>query len=285
MLYGKPFFSKKELKQIIKTIKTHKNAPLFIAIDQEGGTVQRIKFNAIYPQAMEIGNTKDPYQSFLNGKHIGKELYSYGINLNFAPVLDLYQATNPVINNRSFSKNALTVADMGLAFATGMQSEGVKAVYKHFPGHGRTLTDSHFKTATTIVDTYTLETTDLRPFITAIKNNASFMMTSHVLYPALDRINIATFSKKIINNLLRNQLNFKGIIITDDLTMKAAVKNTKRNVYIDSFDAGVDMMLTIAPLNKIENEFKRLKTYVIENQKTDLVNERYNRIQKVKKDL
>ena len=100
MLYGKPFFSKKELKQIIKTIKTHKNAPLFIAIDQEGGTVQRIKFNAIYPQAMEIGNTKDPYQSFLNGKHIGKELYSYGINLNFAPVLDLYQATNPVINNR-----------------------------------------------------------------------------------------------------------------------------------------------------------------------------------------
>lgn len=283
MLYGKPFFTKKELKKIIKMITKHKNAPLFIAVDQEGGKVQRIKFNTIYPKAQEIGKTTDPYQSFLNGKYIGRELSHYGINLNFAPVLDLYQDNNPVINNRSFSKKALTVADMGIAFATGMRSEGIQSVFKHFPGHGRTLTDSHFKTSTTLVDTYTLETTDLHPFIKAIQNNASFIMTSHVLYPAFDRINITTFSKKIINNLLRSQLKYRGIIITDDLTMKAAVNNTKKNVYIDSFDAGVDMLLTIAPLNTIEQEFKQLKTYIIENQKIDLVKERYNRIKTIKK--
>ena len=198
MLYGTPFFSEKELlKTILNLLKTHKNAPLFIAIDQEGGRVQRIKFNSIYPKSIKIGNSKDPYQSFLNGKQIGKELNSYGINLNFAPVLDLYQHDNPVINDRSFSKKAYIVSEMGISFAEGMKSEGVTAVYKHFPGHGRTLTDSHFKTATTIVEKYTLDTTDLRPFITAIENNASFIMTSHVLYPAIDRINVTTFSKKL----------------------------------------------------------------------------------------
>ena len=198
--------------------------PLFVAVDQEGGRVQRLgPPNYVKrPSAREIGATHDPSQARAAASAIGGELKSLGFNWDFAPVLDVNNnPNNPVIGDRSYGDNPELVAEMGTAAMRGFQEDaGILACGKHFPGHGDTETDSHHALPRIAHSRARLDAVELVPFHAAIQAGLGAVMTSHILFPALDSVLPATLSPAILTGLLRDELGFDGLIITDDLEMK-----------------------------------------------------------------
>ncbi len=215
--------------------------PLFIAVDQEGGTVARLQ----KPFTIFKGN---PYiESVEDAKHFAlitaDELHQAGINMNFAPVLDIIpDSMDSIMKERAFKGDAKRVSSLGMEVILGLQKKGIMAVAKHFPGIGRTVKDSHFHLPVLDSDLKTLEQSDMLPFKDAIDNNVSGIMLSHISYPKLDNKWQASLSPFIANDLLRNQMGYKGLVMTDDLDMKAIEHDMKTSIR-QILKSGIDIAL------------------------------------------
>lgn len=195
--------------------------PPLIGVDQEGGWVFRLGPPVLQVPAMRVlGKTNDVTFARRVGKALGSELAALGFTMNFAPVLDVdSNPANPIIGNRSFGRDAATVARLGIAFAQGLETGGVLSCGKHFPGHGDTSKDSHLERPIVAHDLARLNDVELAPFRAAAVAGMAAFMTAHVVYPALDGDTPATLSRAICTDLLRKQLGFKGILVSDDLEM------------------------------------------------------------------
>ncbi len=196
--------------------------PLLIGIDGEWGLSMRLDSTPTYPRQMVLGASANPDLVYEMGLSIGAQCKRMGIHFNFAPDIDVNNnANNPVINDRSFGENKYTVAKLGAAYAKGLQDMHIIASAKHFPGHGDTETDSHYALPVIKADRKRLDSLELFPFKKLIEEDVASIMVAHLNIPALDTSNIpSSLSKPIITDLLRNQMGFEGIIITDALNMK-----------------------------------------------------------------
>jgi beta-N-acetylhexosaminidase len=244
--------------------------PLIISVDQEGGRVVRLPHATSFAGNMAIGATyldNGVKYASETSNVIGKELSLLGINNNYAPVVDVNtNADNPVINTRSFGENSQRVAELGAAAVNGFQAQNVMATLKHFPGHGDTHMDSHLSLPLVAHDLATIEKNDIAPFQWAIKHSdPAMIMTAHIQYPALDSSKIenvigekiirpATMSRKILTDLLRNKMEFDGIIATDALDM-AGIAHYFNNVtaVVETFVAGADLAVMPFKIRKSED--------------------------------
>jgi len=220
--------------------------PLFVSTDQEGGIVQRlVSPGTVFPGNMALGATRSTDYAAKTAAILGTELKSIGVNMNFAPVADVnVNPANPVIGVRSFSEDPGLVSDMTVAQVGAYQNENMIATAKHFPGHGDTATDSHYGLPIITHDLETLHKIDLKPFKAAIDSGIDAIMTAHIVVPALDDSGLpATLSKPILTGLLREELGFKGLIITDSLGMSGANVVPPERVAVEAFKAGADILL------------------------------------------
>lgn len=232
---------------------------LLIAIDQEGGRVQRLR--APFPELppmRRFGARGDAELARRAGALIGRGLRAVGVHQSYAPVLDVdSNPANPVIGDRSFGRSPGEVARFGLAFAAGLQGAGVAAAGKHFPGHGDTERDSHFDRPWVRAERATLEARELVPFAAAAKTDLAAIMTAHVVYPALDGDAPATFSRPVLQELLREQLGFRGVIVSDDLEM-GAVERSIPEAAVAAVAAGCDQVLICSQPAAAEAAFEAL---------------------------
>ncbi len=222
--------------------------PALIAIDQEGGVVQRVKAPATqWPPMHQFERFAPPADEELAhavGKAIAAELRALDFDVDFAPVLDVHtNAANPIIGDRAFGTEPAAVARRALAFVRGMTEAGVVACGKHFPGHGDTHTDSHLELPWVRQPKERLEAIELAPFAAAAHAQVPMMMTAHVMYPALDPDVPATLSKPIIDGVLRQRFGYRGIIVSDDLDMAAVAVRGADNVAPAAIKAGCDLVL------------------------------------------
>jgi len=220
--------------------------PLLMAIDQEGGRVSRLPSDfTIFPPAATVAKSGSTELAYQAAAVTAKELRSVGINMNMAPVLDIHtNPANPIIGNRAFGTEPDQACRMGAATIAGLHDHGVLACGKHFPGHGDTHTDSHVELPTVHATRARLEEIELQPFRYAIDHGLQAMMTAHVHYPALDPTYPATLSSTILSELLRQELGFSGVIVSDDLEMRAILDHaTVGDAAIRSLQAGADMLL------------------------------------------
>nr|WP_085524798.1 glycoside hydrolase family 3 protein [Tuberibacillus sp. Marseille-P3662] len=220
--------------------------PMFISTDQEGGIVQRVTSPAtVFPGNMALGATRSTQNATKSAAIMGTELQSLGINMNFAPVADVnVNPANPVIGVRSFGEDPALVSDMTVAQVNAYQNKDVIATAKHFPGHGDTAVDSHYGLPIINHDLETLHQVDLQPFKAAIDAGIDAIMTAHIVVPALDDSGLpATLSKPILTGVLREELGYNGLIITDSLGMSGANVVEPEQVPVKAFKAGADILL------------------------------------------
>jgi beta-N-acetylhexosaminidase len=199
--------------------------PPLIAIDQEGGTVSRIKMSPPQPSALAIGRANSPEISEKVGYYTGRVLRAFGMNMNLAPVLDIADPNRPsFLGTRSFSSSAAAVSEMSLQYALGLERAGIISTLKHFPGHGNESIDPHFNVPVIQDDLKTLTETRLKPFKHLIeKHSPPALMVAHMALPNVDPLaTAATYSQVLIKNLLRKKWNYDGLVITDDIDMQAA---------------------------------------------------------------
>jgi beta-N-acetylhexosaminidase len=235
--------------------------PPFIAIDQEGGRVQRLPepFTR-FPAAARIGEAGNADLAYRLGRAAAEELRLAGINLNFAPVLDVdSNATNPIIGDRAFGTNAAAVSEFGSAWMLGLRDRGIIPCGKHFPGHGGADRDSHLELPTVMKSLAELVATELLPFARACRNRIDSLMTAHVLYPALDPRLPATLSEPIVTGLLRHQYSYDGVVFSDDMEMKAISDNygVEESAAL-AVRAGVDVLLLCHEAAKATQAFEFL---------------------------
>ena len=220
--------------------------PLFISVDEEGGRVSRLPSSMKkLPAAEFFGRTGDETLAYETGTYLADLLHAFGYNMNYAPVLDVHSnPKNPVIGDRSFSSDPDEVADLGMAVMKGMTDNGIISVVKHFPGHGDTHVDSHLSLPVIEKTIEELRETELIPFKRAIEENADVIMVAHIMFPELDHVFPSSLSTKIITDLLREEMHFEGVVITDDMTMGAIVNDyTVPEAAVQSFIAGSDLLL------------------------------------------
>ncbi|WP_338706498.1 beta-N-acetylhexosaminidase [Paenibacillus amylolyticus] len=222
--------------------------PLMISVDQEGGMVARIDQEVMtqVPGNMALGATGNAEYTLECAQILGRELKNIGIDMNLAPVVDVNNnPLNPVIGVRSYGEHAESVAAHGVAAITGYQSQGIAATAKHFPGHGDTAVDSHLGMVTVPHDRNRLEQMELLPFRKAIEAGVDAIMTAHVMFPSIEPEPIpATLSHKVLTGLLREEMGFEGIIITDCLEMHAISKPYGvAEAAVRAVEAGADLIL------------------------------------------
>ncbi len=237
--------------ELIKNIKDSAKIPMFLSIDQEGGKVDRLKtikgisFSNM-PTMSEIGKTNDEEIAYGTGAQIAHNLKMLDLNMNFAPVLDIYSnPKNTVIGTRSFGDNAEIVSKMGLALSKGLKDNNIIPVYKHFPGHGNTETDSHIDLPIVSKTKEELLKEEIIPFQKAIANDADVIMIGHLAVPSItNRYIPASLSKKIITSFLKEEIGYQNLVITDALNMKALTNNySEKEIIEKSINAGVDILL------------------------------------------
>jgi beta-N-acetylhexosaminidase len=235
---------------------TARQIPLFIGIDQEGGWVIRLKEGAtVLPGNMALGATNSTELAERAGEITAVELAAVGVNLNFAPVMDVNNnPDNPVIGRRSFGESPELVSRLGISYIRGLQRNGVLATVKHFPGHGDTTVDSHFELPTVNHDLERIHALELQPFRAAIDADVAAIMTAHIIYPAFDANRPATLSPTILTDLLRKELGFDGLLITDDMEMKAIDDRYQSGeAAVMAVEAGADIVMVLwTPAKQIE---------------------------------
>lgn len=261
--------------------------PIFISVDHEGGKVTRmVKPFTKFPGNDHIGDLGSAKIAFDFGMVLGKELKAVGININYAPVVDVNSNPNsPIIKNRAFSSDPEVCGKMGSAVCRGIQKMGVMAVAKHFPGHGDTKEDSHFALARVDKTVEELEKLELIPFRRVIRSRVEAIMTAHILNPKLDPKYPATMSEATINGLLRTELRFSKLVISDDLEMKAITDHYGADeAAIMSIKAGCDLMIyrgdSGLPVQQIEALIKAVENKEITD---ECLNKALARIQSAKK--
>jgi len=236
-------------------------ASLVISIDQEGGRVQRLKSPlTLWPDMASVGAAGDVQRTRAVGQGLGGELAALGIGWNFAPVLDVHtNPKNPVIGNRSFGTRPDDATDHALAFWRGLRDVGVLGCGKHFPGHGDTHADSHLELPTVGHSEARLHTVELAPFAAAARAGIEAIMTAHVLYPAWDAKLPATLSRRIAHDVLRGELGFTGLLVSDDLGMRAVADlYPVEQLAVESLLAGVDHFLVREPEDRQVRAFEAL---------------------------
>lgn len=245
ILFDRNMKSPEQVKQLTSDLQAQSNekVPLFIGIDEEGGDVVRMAEKLTPPPSQkEIGATGDIEQAKTWAIKTAKSLKEMGINVNFAPVADV--GSN---DKRSYSTDTNTVIDFVRAATKGYQQENIIYSLKHFPGIGKGRVDSHIDSSSIDVVKEVLMTEDIIPFKTIIDENGPndyFILVSHLKYPALDEEYPASLSSKIMTDLLRNELGYKGIIITDDMEMGAVANhNDFRSIGVNAVKAGADIVL------------------------------------------
>ena len=238
-------------KKYIEDLKLNSKIPLIISIDQEGGKVQRLqnledKKATYIPDMFDLGKTNDINLAYEVGKVLAEDMRTLGINVTYAPVCDVYSnPNNKVIGERSFGTDPNLVANMCVSLGKGLEDNGIIATYKHFPGHGDTTTDSHTSLPIINKSYEELLNNELIPFKKAIENDAKIIMIGHIAFPDLTNDNTpASLSKKIITDLLKNDLGYDGLVITDALNMGALINNySDEDIYVKAVEAGVDILL------------------------------------------
>jgi beta-N-acetylhexosaminidase len=252
-----------ELQQLAR--ETPHQIPLLIGTDQEGGGIIRMKKGAtVLPGNMALGATGSTELAERAGKITATELAAVGMNLNFAPVMDVNSNPhNPVIGRRSFGESPELVSRLGAAYIQGLQRHGVLATAKHFPGHGDTTVDSHTDLPTVNHKLERIHAVELKPFRAAIDAGVAAIMTAHIRYTTLDASCPATLSPKVLTQLLRDELKFDGIIITDDMAMKAIdARYPAGEAAVLAVEAGADMILTPGLLAKQRQVYNALLSAV-----------------------
>ena len=287
VLFGENIDTKEQTKQLIEEIRNSSEIPIFIGIDEEGGSVSRLHFSgkldvADIPSAEEIGNTNDTTVAYQAGKTIAQELKELGFDVDFAPVADIREnAENTVIGNRAFSNDPQKAADMAVAFSQGLQQEGISAAAKHFPGHGNTIEDSHEGMAVSKDTLEEMEQKQWIPFQKVIENDIDFIMAGHINTPNATTDGLpASLSYQMLTEQLRNHLGFEGIIITDALDMAAVTKY--ENAPLMAIQAGADMALMPVDIEKAHTDIlTALKQGTLSE---DTLNEKVKRILSLKYD-
>lgn len=256
-LFGYNVDSPMQIYELTKSLYAAAEAggqlPPLIGIDQEGGQLIAITGGATeLPGNMALGATRSPELAEKAGEVLGRELLALGINVNFAPSLDVNtNPHNPVIGIRSFGEDPELVGALGSALIRGMQKEGVIATAKHFPGHGDTESDSHHEAPSV---NHSLERTtsiELRPFRMAIEAGSEAIMTAHVFYQALDTEYPATLSHAVLTKLLREKMDYTGLTMTDAMDMYAVAQYGHLESVRATLEAGVDLVM----LGHIPNQF------------------------------
>jgi beta-N-acetylhexosaminidase len=250
ILFSRNFHSLDQLHKLVKAIQAIKSPRLLIAVDQEGGRVQRFRDGfTILPAMRHFGNIYDTDQalSLELAKECGwlmaSEIRSTGIDISFAPVLDIDKGISTVIGDRAFHRDPFAVGKIAQAFISGMEEAGMQATGKHFPGHGSIAADSHVAMPVDERSFVDIEMDDLRPFQFMIEAGLNAIMMAHVIYPQVDKLP-AGFSSYWMKTILRQKMHFQGAIFSDDLSMEgAAVAGDYPQRARLSLEAGCDMIL------------------------------------------
>ncbi|MFH0727476.1 MAG: glycoside hydrolase family 3 N-terminal domain-containing protein [Pseudomonadota bacterium] len=262
ILFKRNIGTPEALRLLCRCVQDHAGAcgqpPLFIAIDQEGGSVARLT----KPFTEFDGNScmKSPADALRFADITADELKRVGINMNFAPVLDVApREIESIMASRSFGPDPEWVALMGETVIRRLQEKGIMAVAKHFPGIGRTILDSHLDLPVLEVSLPDLETFDLLPFRRAIETDVAGVMLSHIHYPLIDPHWPASLSPVIAGELLREQLNYNGVVMTDDLDMGAIVKHFGfESAIAQVMAADIDLFLICHRSDRIEKGFETI---------------------------
>lgn len=267
----------------VKGMQNDSDIPMIKSTDEEGGSVQRIKgirdiSVTDIPYMYYLGQTKDKNLAYKVGEIIANELRTIGVNLTYAPVMDIYSnPNNTVIGKRSFGSDPNTVYDMATSLKNGIEDNLVNTCIKHFPGHGDTETDSHFEIPIINKTLDELENSDLLPFIKSI-NDTNMIMVGHIALPKITNSSIpASLSKEIVTDLLKNKYNYKGLVITDALNMGSLTNNySDKEIYTMAINAGVDLLLMP---NGSKNAIKYIKE-AIDDEEIDIntINESVRKI-------
>lgn len=278
LLFGENFADAEQTLRLVSDLQmTNRQGggvPLLMFVDQEGGSVNRVSYGTLGVGNMALGATGDPENARAMAAVHGEELALLGIQADFAPVMDVNNnPANPVIGVRSFSDDPQTAAAFGSAFVDGLHAQGIMAALKHFPGHGNTNTDSH--TGFPLINsTYEeLRACELIPFQAAIDAGADMVMTAHIQYPRIEKTTYtsvstgeqvylpATMSRTILTDILRGDMGFDGVVVTDALDMAAISQNFGLEDTIRlTVNAGVDML--IVPFVYDSDQLRQLDTYV-----------------------
>ena len=278
ILFTRNFHSQPQIEELCSEIKNIKNN-IIIAVDQEGGRVQR--FNGEYtklPSMQVLGDYCISNNDYSFAADVGwlmsLELIASGVDISFAPVLDVDRNTSSIIGNRSFSNKPQNVVDIASHFIQGMSEAGMQATGKHFPGHGGIKEDSHIAEPIDIRSHNELMDSDLKPFI-ELKDKLSAVMTAHITYPDIDNVCVS-FSEIWLKNILQNNIGFNGVIFSDDLTMKGAGNTSMDEKAIKALNAGCDMVLVC-------NDSKGVNSVINCFEKEDIdLNSRIGMMQKTK---
>ncbi|WP_409478502.1 beta-N-acetylhexosaminidase [Pseudobdellovibrio sp. HCB154] len=251
VLFARNLSTPEQIRDLCAEIQSlrHKmasKAPLFIGIDMEGGRVHRLKepFTK-WPPLKTVGDLDAPTVAFHFAHRMGLEMMAVGINLDFAPCVDVF--TNPqntVIGDRAVSSDPHQVEKMASALVRGYIKSGILSCAKHFPGHGHTIIDSHEELPVEEADLKRLHEVELVPFKKALRSRVDMVMTAHILFKSVDKDWPATLSEFFLKKMLRDELKYKGLIITDDLDMKAMAKHyDKAFIPVRALQAGAELLL------------------------------------------
>lgn len=250
ILFARNIVDPAQVKALVNDFRGVVGNPLApVLIDQEGGRVARLKppHWPVFPRGAIFGElyARDPAigeeAAYLNYRWIGAELAALGIDVDCAPVADLpVEGAHDVIGDRAYGRDAKTVSAIAEAIMRGLADAGVLPIIKHIPGHGRSRTDSHLDLPVVDTDRATLERSDFQPFMAL--RHAPWAMTAHIVYSAYDNILPATMSANVIRDVIRGRIGFSGVLISDDLTMKA-LKGTPAETGLASLRAGCDLVL------------------------------------------
>lgn len=240
-----------QTKELISGLQDASRIPLFVSVDEEGGSVARVSSNekmgvTHYPAAREIGETYNEDQLEEMGKTQSSQLKKLGFNMNLAPVADvLTNESNTEIGDRSFGSDAGDVSDIISTLVTSMQKQQISAVLKHFPGSGETWGDTHRGSAEAEQTIQTLRKIDFKPFEAGIDADVDAVMVSHLMLSNVtDEREPSTLSKRVVTDILRNELEFDGVVMTDAMNMKAITDDySAGEAAVKALQAGVDVIL------------------------------------------
>jgi len=293
ILFSKNIENPKKLKEFTNFFKKIKTKyPLFIAIDQEGGKVQRLtKKNgfSVYPSAKVIARDKNLNEAYTIYKKLADELKLYGFNVNFAPVVDLdINPKSPAIGDkeRSYSEKEEIIISYANEFINAQNSAGIISVLKHFPGHGSAVSDSH-KRLTDVTDTW--QYSELKPYYYFSKyEKVNAVMVGHITLKKFDKKYPASLSKNMINGVLREQLKFQGVVFSDDMNMKAISDiYTLKQAVIKAINAGVDVLVFSSYFTQKSSVVKEVRGIILQAVKSGDIDKKtiensYNRVIRLK---
>lgn len=267
ILFARNIVDENQTLKLLNDIKkaNSNNIPLFLSIDEEGGKVSRLPKSFVrLPEAMTIGDKNDKDISYRLGNILGERVKSLGFNIDFAPVLDINSnPKNPVIGKRAFGTTLEQVVSNGIEVMNGIKDVGVIPAVKHFPGHGDTSVDSHVNLPKVNKTIEELKLFELIPFREAIEKGVDIVMVAHILYPEIDGAYPATMSSVIIQEILRDDLGYDGVVISDDMTMGAIVENYHLEDGVLSFlKSGGDIALVCHGKDNPRKVFDKIKNAV-----------------------